>query len=242
MVLDEASQLRTALMISSDSATENYIPDITSPGWTAWHTEEFRQSGTYLVVMYTYKKAEQTTSRLLISVDTKRGEATVRASAWDNPREVLLKNNRSPLALTIAQITSLVEHQISLYKGMTIQDALANDRLMVAQMAADASHNPPVSAPTSGTQLVPPKLLSAPDLEFSEAARLNKIGGVVRVGFTIDETGTPCKLHLVKGLEKDFGLNEQALKAVSLYRFRPATLDGKPTQFAMTLDLNFEIF
>jgi protein TonB len=51
----------------------------------------------------------------------------------------------------------------------------------------------------------------------------------------VDKNGVPTQVHVVKGL--GWGLDENALKAASQYRFKPATFKGEPV--AANLHLNF---
>ena len=51
--------------------------------------------------------------------------------------------------------------------------------------------------------------------------------------------GTPSHLSLVK--PEGLGLDEQALYAVSKYRFKPATKDGKPVTTDLYVDVNFQL-
>jgi TonB family protein len=74
--------------------------------------------------------------------------------------------------------------------------------------------------------------------QFSEAARLLKYSGIVEVYLWVMPDGTPSHLSIVKPV--GLGLDEQALYAVSKYKFKPATKDGKPVTVDLYVAVNFQ--
>jgi TonB family protein len=76
-----------------------------------------------------------------------------------------------------------------------------------------------------------PVLLNNPQPLFTEAARKNKIQGVVRVRILVDSNGSVREVVLIRGLPD--GLNEQAIRAAYQMRFRPATKNGQPVAYWM---------
>ncbi len=86
----------------------------------------------------------------------------------------------------------------------------------------------------------PPKVLTRVEPNFSEEARKKKISGNVMVSLIVDEEGMPTEVRVVRGV--GHGLDEQAIKAVRQYRFRPAMKDGKPVAQYINIDVNFQIF
>jgi TonB family protein len=74
-----------------------------------------------------------------------------------------------------------------------------------------------------------PVLLNSPQPLFTEAARKNKIQGVVRVRILVGSNGSVREVVLIRGLPD--GLNEQAIRAAYQMRFRPATKNGQPVAF-----------
>jgi protein TonB len=85
-----------------------------------------------------------------------------------------------------------------------------------------------------------PVLQYAPDPEFSEEARKAKAAGIVTVNFIVDTNGHTQNVHVLRGV--GMGLDEQAVKAVLLYRFKPAMENGKPVPVEMNVEVNFQIF
>ena len=56
----------------------------------------------------------------------------------------------------------------------------------------------------------------------------------------VDEKGNTTHVHVIRGM--GMGLDEKALAAVKLYRFRPAMENGKPVTVEMNVEVTFQIF
>ena len=70
-----------------------------------------------------------------------------------------------------------------------------------------------------------------------------KIDGTVTVEAVVNADGTVARARVIKSLDKLFGLDEQALMAVSHWTFEPDSgkCDGLPAPTLVTLILNFRI-
>jgi TonB family protein len=91
-----------------------------------------------------------------------------------------------------------------------------------------------------GGSVHPPVLISAPDPEYTEAARQAKLSGNVIVGLVVDSSGEPQNVRVVRGLGNE--LDEKAVEAVQQYKFKPATQDGEPVSADLKVEVNFRIF
>lgn len=85
-----------------------------------------------------------------------------------------------------------------------------------------------------------PELIYKVDPEFSEEARKAKFMGIVLVNLIVDQNGMPQNVHVLRGV--GMGLDEQAVKAVQQYRFKPAKENGKPVAVELNVEVNFQIF
>ncbi|HEV2618942.1 MAG TPA: energy transducer TonB, partial [Acidobacteriaceae bacterium] len=81
--------------------------------------------------------------------------------------------------------------------------------------------------------------LVTPEPEFSEEARRSKTTGVVTVEMIVDTHGRPQNVSLVRGV--GMGLDEKAIAAVRMYKFKPAMEDGKPVPVRMDVQVTFNI-
>jgi periplasmic protein TonB len=102
-----------------------------------------------------------------------------------------------------------------------------------------------------GDGVSPPKLVYAPDPEYSEKARRKRVQGKIVLSLTVDPQGRPQDvrvLHsLAETLDKKFqaaavDLDENAVKAVKQYRFDPALLKGKPVSVETTVEVSYRIY
>jgi protein TonB len=85
-----------------------------------------------------------------------------------------------------------------------------------------------------------PVLLYQVEPEFSEEARKAKASGNVLVNLIVDQQGHPQNVHVLRGV--GLGLDEKAIAAVKLYKFKPAMEGGKPVAVEMNVEVNFQIF
>ena len=95
------------------------------------------------------------------------------------------------------------------------------------------------SYPVSGLNITTPKVIYQVEPEFSEEARRAKHQGSVLLSVEVDANGRVSNIRVVKSL--GLGLDEKAIEAVRLWRFRPAQKNGKPVTVPATIDVNFHL-
>ncbi|MGO8719437.1 MAG: energy transducer TonB [Acidobacteriaceae bacterium] len=86
----------------------------------------------------------------------------------------------------------------------------------------------------------PPIILFEPQAEFSDQARMAKYQGLCVVELVVDAKGMPRDAKVIRPL--GMGLDEKALDAVRQYRFKPATLNGRPVAVRMDISIDFHIY
>jgi TonB family protein len=82
--------------------------------------------------------------------------------------------------------------------------------------------------------------LSAPDPEYSEAARKAKLEGTVVLAVAINENGGVDDVKVVRHLEPS--LEQKAIDAIKQWKFAPATKDSKPVAVQMNVDVTFKLY
>jgi TonB family protein len=85
-----------------------------------------------------------------------------------------------------------------------------------------------------------PVLIYAPDPEFSDEARRAKYQGVCVLELIVDAGGNPQRVHVIRPL--GMGLDEKALEAVRMYKFKPAIYQGRPVAVIIQIEVNFRIY
>jgi TonB family protein len=77
------------------------------------------------------------------------------------------------------------------------------------------------------------------DPSFSKEAKAKLGSAKVLLNLIVDEQGLPRYVHVVRFV--GMGLDEEAVKAVSKYRFKPAMENGKPVAVMMDVEINFQV-
>jgi TonB family protein len=85
-----------------------------------------------------------------------------------------------------------------------------------------------------------PRVLSAPDPEYSEEARKAKLSGTAVLAVAINENGGVDDVEVVRHLEPS--LDQKAIDAVKQWQFAPATKDGKPVAVQLNVDVTFKLY
>ncbi|MEL7060159.1 MAG: energy transducer TonB [Acidobacteriota bacterium] len=102
---------------------------------------------------------------------------------------------------------------------------------------------PAVPEPTGplqvGGNVKKPEKISTPQPRYTEIARKARIQGVVIVQAIINKQGDVTNVKVLKGLP--MGLDQEAVKAIKSWKFKPATLNGKPVEVYYNLTVNFRL-
>jgi TonB family protein len=86
----------------------------------------------------------------------------------------------------------------------------------------------------------PPVPTYRPEPEFSEFARKYGLTGTVTLVGVVDPNGSMRDIEIAKPCGA--GFDEQAMEAVSKWRFRPATKDGTPVPVRIAIDVDFHLY
>jgi len=113
----------------------------------------------------------------------------------------------------------------------------------------DSLGDGPGSGPGGGTSLrgtgaiggrtTAPTLIFKMEPEFSEEARKARFEGTVVLTAEVDLNGRPVNVRVVRSV--GLGLDEKAVAAVSQWRFKPGTRNGKPATMPATIEVNFRL-
>lgn len=96
-----------------------------------------------------------------------------------------------------------------------------------------------VSAGVKGVGL--PMCIYCPPPLYTKEGRGAKIDGAVVLLATVTEDGRAADIRVLKGMP--FGMNEQAVKSVSEWKFKPSTDgDGKPIAVRVPIQITFRLY
>jgi protein TonB len=90
-----------------------------------------------------------------------------------------------------------------------------------------------------GGDVARPEKISGPPPVYTELARKARLQGMVIVEAIINTQGNVVDARILKGMP--MGLDQAALDAVERWKFKPATLEGKPVKVYYTLAVNFKL-
>ncbi len=76
---------------------------------------------------------------------------------------------------------------------------------------------------------------------YTAEAMQRLIQGSVWMDVVIDEAGDVTDVTVTTSLDKEYGLDDQAVKAARLWKFNPGRKDGKPVAVKVTLQMTFTL-
>jgi len=109
---------------------------------------------------------------------------------------------------------------------------LGEDEKNIAPLAADEERE-------TCDHPKPPLGKSTLDPPYTAEARAKGIQGDVEMALTVGLDGTVTAAHVTQSL--DPGLDNEALKAVKRWKFEPATCEGKPVPFDISVEVFFRL-
>jgi TonB family protein len=84
-----------------------------------------------------------------------------------------------------------------------------------------------------------PEIIHSVAPVYTELARRARVSGTVIVEAIIDEQGDVVNVRVLKG--QPMGLDQAAVDAIRTWKFKPATLEGKPVKVYYVLTVNFQV-
>jgi periplasmic protein TonB len=103
-----------------------------------------------------------------------------------------------------------------------------------------AGSGPPGIFPAGKQGVTVPEVIYNPEPSFSEEARKAKMQGVVVLLVVVGKDGKTYNIRVGQSL--GMGLDEEAIKAVTHWRFKPATLSGQPVATQIAVEVDFHLY
>jgi periplasmic protein TonB len=85
-----------------------------------------------------------------------------------------------------------------------------------------------------------PQAIYSPEPNFSEEARKAKQQGMVTLLLVVGADGRPYNIRVRQSL--GMGLDEEAINAVTRWRFKPATRNGQPVATQIEVEVDFHLY
>ena len=85
-----------------------------------------------------------------------------------------------------------------------------------------------------------PRIIYAPDPEFSEEARKAKYQGTVVLWLVVGSDGRAHDIRVQRSL--GMGLDDMAIEAINQWRFEPGRKEGVPVAVQVNVEVNFRLY
>jgi protein TonB len=92
-----------------------------------------------------------------------------------------------------------------------------------------------------GNGVTPPVPTYIPKPQYTADAMRARIQGNVLVECVVQTNGACTDMKIVRSLDPTFGLDQEAVKAARLFRFRPGMRQGEPVAVLVTIELSFSL-
>jgi TonB family protein len=122
--------------------------------------------------------------------------------------------------------------------GVDEQSRMAEEPFREASASQVAEDQGILRAGRNGVTV--PSGVYMPTPDYTDPARIAKFQGSLVVLVKVSEEGRAEDLKVLRGLP--FGLNQTALDTVRTWKFRPATLDGKPVPVQVPIEVTFRLY
>ena len=86
-----------------------------------------------------------------------------------------------------------------------------------------------------------PKVISDVNPKYTAEALQARIQGTVVMTAVVRTDGTPGDIEVTKSLDTEYGLDKQAVAALSQWRFEAGRKDGKPVPVRVTIEMRFSL-
>ena len=96
-----------------------------------------------------------------------------------------------------------------------------------------------VVSPGPGVTL--PTVISQVKPEYTTQAQAARIQGAVLLNLVVQNDGSVGDVAVERSLDMMFGLDEQAVKAMKQWKFKPGTKDGKPVAVRVHAEMTFTL-
>lgn len=103
-----------------------------------------------------------------------------------------------------------------------------------------AGSGPPGIYPAGRGGVTVPQAIFSPEPNFSDEARKAKHQGIVQLLVVVGSDGRTHDIQVAQAL--GMGLDQKAIEAVSQWRFKPATLNGRPVATRIMVEVQFHLY
>jgi protein TonB len=100
---------------------------------------------------------------------------------------------------------------------------------------------PPAGVSRLGEGIKAPRLIRETKPKYTPEAMRNKIEGSVGMEAVIERSGRIGEVRVVRSLDAEFGLDEEAMRAVRRWQFEPGSKDGRAVPVLVEIEMTFTL-
>lgn len=171
--------------------------------------------------------------------ETVKNPATANSTAGKAAEPVAepRKNSFSKLKLAAPKVTGGKGAEIPSDNepGIALESSASSGAL---NSGLSSSHHAPAAPVPVGGEVKNVQLLSSVQPAYPQMARSQRISGDVKIDALIDESGRVTGMKVVSG---PVLLHQAAMDALHQWKYRPATLDGKPVSMHLVVTIQFRL-
>jgi len=112
---------------------------------------------------------------------------------------------------------------------------------LIAQDTKPAASQKETTVYKPSKDIKAPKLVKEAKPKYTSAAMQQKIQGQIFMSVVVQADGTVGDVKVTQSLDKEYGLDDEAVKTVKLWRFEPGTKDGKPVAVQVDVEMSFKL-
>ena len=100
---------------------------------------------------------------------------------------------------------------------------------------------PPAGVSRPGAGVTAPRLVKDPKPGYTAEAMRAKIQGAVSLEAVVQTDGTVGEVRVTRSLDREFGLDDQAINALKNWRFTPGMKDGVAVPVLVAVEMTFTL-
>ena len=178
------------------------------------------------------------------NVEMIRAPSTSATASADGWRRIHIKAVRQRVSITLDG-TDGGEYQIESVAGRVLFDAQKGSvglrRISVKDLEpkAPSSIAGPAPAGTSASAVTMPVVIYEEKPQYTREAMRRRVEGIVEIEAIVNPDGTVGETRVVRSLDPDLDIAAQA--AARLWRFSPATKNGRPVPVRVVVEMTFKL-
>ena len=138
----------------------------------------------------------------------------------------------APIVLTILVAHSFLAFPLVGQAGSTVQTS--------AQATTDKPW-PPAGVVRTGAGVVSPRLIKEAKPRYTREAMDAKIAGVVTMEAVVEADGTVGEVRVTRSLDREFGLDDEAVRTLKKWSFAPGKKDGVAVPVLVEIEMTFTL-